>query len=129
MKKFNLEKALVGDAVVTRDGKNVKVFFVSDKGDLYPIKGVVDINTYWEIQTWDKEGLYHNTANPNNMDLFMKPVKKKLYIAIKNTSLPCSSLEPSKFFYATSNAYLSKDDVLECAIEAVHQIVEVEIDV
>ena len=76
MTPFNLEKALKGAPVITREGKEVsqiKSFFVPQR---LSIAGVIDGNIYW----WTTEGTSPNGVC-SHMDLFMAPEKKSGWIA------------------------------------------------
>jgi len=72
VKNFNLEAALAGAPVVTRDGREVQElhFFASCDG-LYPVRFVVDRQMY----SCAKDGSYHNGYDSPH-DLFMKSEKK-----------------------------------------------------
>ena len=76
MKLFNLERALAGDPVVTRDGRPVK------------IAGYDEEAQYWDTLIgwaggyycrWNKEG-QHFTACETDFDLFMAPTERKEWI-------------------------------------------------
>ena len=87
MKPFNLERALAGDPVVTRDGRKVLELYLFNIDVDYPLCGIIDGEN--GITTWaengllliDKEAIYAK-------DLFMGTKKKKLFIGISlNESL------------------------------------------
>lgn len=69
MEKFNLERALAGDPVVTRDGRKVtEVYqFKSYEGD-YPVYAVINN----AITSHTKSGEY-NEKDGHPLDLFMAP--------------------------------------------------------
>ena len=76
MKKFNLEKALKGEKVITRKGQNV---FQLEKNsitenEVYILIGLIEKNTYYD--RWTLEGKYwrqkDNVNRDSNFDLFMK---------------------------------------------------------
>lgn len=74
MKPFDLEKALAGEPVVTRDGRPVKIAgYNPDADDYAKIVGWVDGDT----KSWDSNGEYFIAKS--NTDLFMaeKPKVKK----------------------------------------------------
>lgn len=79
-KKFDLEKALAGEKVITRDGRNVRIICHDLKSDL-PLIGLITnradgketINSYWE------DGNYCRNVE-SALDLFMAPIKRKIYI-------------------------------------------------
>lgn len=73
-KKFNLEEALAGKPVVTREGKPVtQLVKFEDVDDPYRVLvGVVDRN----ILAWSSSGMYSYDSTDNSNDLFMAPEKK-----------------------------------------------------
>jgi hypothetical protein len=66
LEKFNLEKALNGAKVVTRDGREVTQLTKFDTYEKFCLYGVVND----EIQCWDIKGRCYEGANPN-IDLFL----------------------------------------------------------
>lgn len=70
---FNLEKALAGEPVVTRDGREVshvmviKAAWVSRK---YPVAAVI---VDGKVYSYTEQGRYHTDGKPSRFDLFMKP--------------------------------------------------------
>jgi hypothetical protein len=66
LEKFDLEKALNGAKVVTRDGREVSQFIKFDTYEKFSLYGVVND----EILFWDIKGRYYEGANPN-IDLFI----------------------------------------------------------
>lgn len=77
MKPFNLEAALAGAKVVTRDGDEVTqltLFNVSKDG--YVLYGVLN----FEVHSWLVNGKYYRIDESNN-DLFMAHVKIEQWVA------------------------------------------------
>ena len=78
MKPFNLKKALAGQPVVTRNGKEVKDLRIrSDSpNDLYPVEGIHEV---YRLLFWTKKGV-HFVSHKTNIDLFMKskPINKTM---------------------------------------------------
>jgi hypothetical protein len=75
MKPFNLQQALAGAPVVTRDGRKVEelhYFKNVTKGD-FPIVGVID----GRLESFTESGNF-NVSNISESDLFMAPVKVKM---------------------------------------------------
>jgi len=70
MEPFNLERALAGEPVVTRDGRKVTQIHVFDVSEKYKVYGVVS-DKY--ITCWDINGNYTHGLEESNHDLFMKP--------------------------------------------------------
>jgi hypothetical protein len=81
LKPFNLERALAGDPVVTRDGREVTqlIVFNIDYQMTYPVHGVCNK----DIMQWTKEGKWTvSRREPTNTDLFMKPKKKTYWVNV-----------------------------------------------
>lgn len=79
MKPFDLEKALAGEPVITRDGRPVKIAGYNSDVDedvqvlgwLKGLKNIPDIDTY---EGWYADG--HYAESENELDLFMASTKK-----------------------------------------------------
>lgn len=90
MKPFNLQEALTGKPVVTRDGRPVtKItnFGITD----YPLVGVLGK----EIEGWRVDGSYCPPANTRK-DLFMAPEKKEGWVNLYRPNDP----EPGRETFA-----------------------------
>lgn len=75
MKPFNLERALAGDAVITRDGREVTQLVKFDVESKYKLFGVVSKNTC----SWILEGKHINYyQQESKYDLFMNPTTVKV---------------------------------------------------
>jgi|AntAceMinimDraft_18_1070375.scaffolds.fasta_scaffold31296_2 hypothetical protein len=73
MIKFDIDRALAGDKVITRDGGEVNQFFVIHTDNGPTLTGyIVDSNT---IETWDIYGGCYGVLNECHDDLFMSPNK------------------------------------------------------
>ena len=85
MKPFNLEEALAGKPVVTRDGRKVTQFVHFKLEDcLDPIYGIVDDN---ELLSWDEDGKYWpGTKVIDDKDLFMASEEIAIWINIWKNS-------------------------------------------
>lgn len=107
-KPFNLERAMAGDPVVTRDGKTFK-FGAHNQ----------DANEYEQVIGW-VEGYAHRIAvngrfysyGNHHLDLFMAPITKILYYAIVKGS---ASYFPTGF-YLSEEALRSDADRLNWRI-------------
>lgn len=78
LQEFNLEKALAGDPVVTRDGREVtQLHLFRAKDEEYPLIGVVDK----QVEAFTDEGRYLNRGR-NRKDLFMAPKKLQGYVVL-----------------------------------------------
>ncbi len=103
---FNLERALAGDPVVTRDGRNAKVVYKSDREESYPLLVVFEdeeeCTAYVEWHT--NEGI-NCVGLESVLDLFMAP-KTKTYkvdvyknvdtcdLSLSSIYLPAYTLKP-----------------------------------
>jgi hypothetical protein len=80
MEKFNLERALAGEPVITRNGKEVTqlVYFkdVIHKDCVYGVIGN-------QIKNWCIDGKYfHDDPNEFGADLFMKPKENAIWVNV-----------------------------------------------
>jgi len=69
MKPFDLEKALAGEPVVTRDGREVTQLHLFDTPEKYKLYGVIS-GRY--ITCWDVDGNYTHGLEEAKHDLLMK---------------------------------------------------------
>ena len=77
MKPFDLERALAGDPVVTRDGEPVTQLHVFEGIEGYCLFGVVDA----AVRTWLIGG-YRNYGLNSSEDLFMAPKTQKRWTVV-----------------------------------------------
>ena len=77
MKPFNIEKALAGDPVITRDGTKV-LSIAYCKGALNPVIALILGNEY--VTTHDPDGEYLNRGKEHKFDLFMAPKIRKVKV-------------------------------------------------
>ncbi len=83
MKPFNLARALAGDPVVTREGKEVIQIVYFDK--VYIIRPVVAfISGHNGVCTFHKNGCSVD-GQESQFDLFMAPVEKEYWMASGHT--------------------------------------------
>ena len=77
---FNLEEALNGAKVVTRDGREVKklTYFDASKNDHYPLYGVVGTL----ICCWTITGQHHIDTDNNHNDLFLSVEPKRIWVNV-----------------------------------------------
>ena len=75
MKPFDLERALAGDKVVTRDGREVTQL-TKFNSDADCLAAVVD----GELITWGEDGLYWVKGRDSGFDLFMAPKTVKRWV-------------------------------------------------
>lgn len=78
MKLFNLEKALAGEPVITRDGREAEIGSHKEGADLQLV-GWILIGDQWRSTAWRADG--RSVAfTPAEHDLFMAPQKKTMWI-------------------------------------------------
>jgi hypothetical protein len=83
MKKFNLQKALAGEPVITRDGRPVKIAgYNPDADDTSKLAGWVNSN----VNSWHSNGKYWNDMNADN-DLFMAPTERKQFVLVVKSGI------------------------------------------
>lgn len=116
MKKFNLERALAGDAVVTRKG--LKVVHIAHfpemegRNVIWVCAGDDSVN-YININ-----GRLHTNENDSSYDLFMESVKKKLFIKVAKKAF-------GEGRYNTTCAYENIDCLPKSNDD--YQIIEIEV--
>jgi hypothetical protein len=120
MKEFDLQRALAGDAVVTRDSHDVIQLLYFDKIEKEPYCKLYGYIKDFQVCQWDDEGKFLQNGE-HHLDLFMKLVKRKVYINIHSDKDSIGRHRTSLAVSENDKMYLSEDDGW--------QIVEVEIDV
>lgn len=96
LKPFDLEAALRGEPVVTRDGREVtQVTKFVARGEIYPIYAVVDGDVY----SYTILGEYDEERPSSRNDLFMatKTVKKDGWVVIRNANIDIPAYGQSIF--------------------------------
>ena len=79
MKPFNLEEALAGKPVVTRQGIPVtQIVHFKNVNNRYEIFGVLNN----EIESWTILGEYNKSLNNHARDIFMLPEKKSIWVNV-----------------------------------------------
>jgi len=79
MKPFNLEKALAGEPVVTRDGRPVKIAGYNEQArNDYSVLGWVNGLVF----VWHRNGKRAGCLHESDNDLFMAPTECKEYILL-----------------------------------------------
>jgi hypothetical protein len=79
MEKFNLERALAGEPVCTRDGREVTQLTLFDIDSRYQLRGVLKK----EVVSWTNDGDYYDDKDEDNQkDLFMKPKENAIWINV-----------------------------------------------
>ena len=82
MIEFNLERALAGDAVVTRDGREVTQVVKFDIFDDIQVHGVVEMG----VEQWFANGNYYSGGRKCGADLFMAPKKLSGFVNVYRDS-------------------------------------------
>lgn len=80
MEPFNLERALAGDPVVTRDGRPVAQFAIFKAKGRDTLYGVLD--EY--VSSWTPEGCWSVDGEELPNDLFMAPAKREGWIIVRS---------------------------------------------
>ena len=70
MRKFNLEEAKAGKAVVTRTGRPVRILCWDAKGS-DPIVGLIELDFTSYASTYNESGIFREGVE-SEQDLFMK---------------------------------------------------------
>jgi hypothetical protein len=112
MKPFNLEKALAGEPVVTRDGRPVKIAgYNPDAEETHRVMGWINGCPF----SWGADGYYNPSKQPCSLDLFMaeKPkVKKEGWVNVYRT--PQWIISTSSDVHADSgHVYKDKETAIE----------------
>jgi DNA-directed RNA polymerase subunit E'/Rpb7 len=77
MEQFNLERALAGEPVITRDGKEVTQLVKFDAPAAnYALRGVID----GEIKSWTSDGRFATFSENSPKDIFMKPKENAIWV-------------------------------------------------
>lgn len=77
LKPFDLEKALAGESVVTRDGQPIKIISANSDHPTHKVIGerIGDYRHY--ALRWTHDGTYNIGKDKISLDLFMAPVKRQ----------------------------------------------------
>jgi hypothetical protein len=73
MKPFNLERALAGDTVITRDGRGISEFhyFATADNEEYPVFAVIDSEVYGFTTDGKEFTPINGKETESDLDLFM----------------------------------------------------------
>ena len=102
MNKFNLERALAGEKVITRDGREVSEFtnVRKVKKDSRCIVGVVG----GVMQVWFRNGMLNSCESKCKFDLFMAPKKLSGFVNVYVSGELSSMFETEKEAGSGSNS-------------------------
>ena len=113
--KFDLEKALNGAKVVTRDGREIKELTKLESLEHYPLVGVVD----GILHTWNEQGrLYEGRETNSDLFLAVEPQIKwvNLYKDLKGNFCIgqwCHSLEEAKYLIDPSLNFIKTIEITD----------------
>jgi hypothetical protein len=84
MKPFNLEKAVAGEKLVTRDGRKISEFvYLKTESSASPCVAVIGGSPFW----FSKDGLIHGCHGEDSpADLFMAPKVITKYLNVYDSS-------------------------------------------
>jgi hypothetical protein len=83
LEKFDLERALAGEPVITRDGSQVTQLVKFDAPEsTYTLRGVLD----GDIKSWGIDGKYYAGNEDRPADLFMKPKENTIWVNVYRLS-------------------------------------------
>jgi hypothetical protein len=116
MEEFNLERALTGEPVCTRDGRDVTQLVVFNLTSTDSLYGVLD----GELDRWTINGFYYLNKTISEHDLFMKPKENAVWInvfkkedgSLFTTGIDYPSEEEAKIM-STTCGYLKSVKIVE----------------
>lgn len=115
MKPFNLEAALAGAKVVTRDGLEVKIAGYNEEAEqTSQLAGWLN----GSITSWQKNGQYWNDMR-SDYDLFMAPTERKEWVVRWDTNICVTCKTRQSAEYMAEN---HKD----IGIATIHEIIVIE---
>lgn len=80
LKPFNLERALAGEPVVTRDGTETVKNIIDCGFGSNPV--IVEFNDGDETHTYSRVGKFYKHGTECRLDLFMAPVEKTVWVNV-----------------------------------------------
>jgi hypothetical protein len=91
MKPFNLEKALAGDPVVTRDGQKVTGIYHFEKSKTgFPV--IAHIEGKYGLDSYAINGKWTDGVLPHELDLFMESTEKYFNVYRNGTDVWCGTI-------------------------------------
>ena len=122
MTPFNLEKALAGEKVVTRDGREITQFHMFSMTNLPILYGYDDDND--TVEQWFADGKYHHTEGECGGDLFMAPKKLIGFVVVYSDGVIGGSHSTKAFAELAIKQSLKRVDVYGVAIIDLSQFEE-----
>lgn len=107
MKPFNLEQALAGKPVVTRDGKEVTQIVKWDIQVGYPVSYVT--SGCKEVLFTTTDGYYKWDKSESRNDLFMDPEVKEAWVNVYKWSM--GTVTVGEVYSSEEEAYSKRDNV------------------
>ena len=92
MNRFNLERALTGEKVITRDGREVTQLYVFTCDQEKSLYGVMD----GVVEQWNCLGQYHAGHNSHDTNLFMAPKKLSGFVNVYANRYQPSPIHPTR---------------------------------
>ena len=114
MKAFNLQEALAGKPVVTRDGRKVTKLEEFPTGSEYTIYATVERNS--SVLALTRSGSYFagNQAKASDYDLFMDTTKKQAFVNIYPNN--------PKQYFGTHNGEIAVGNVIFNTLEEAKKV-------
>jgi hypothetical protein len=103
MRPFNLQEALAGKPVVTRDGKEVKQIAYFPDAKTYP---VVAYSSKDEVDTYTEDGKFLTGTVEGSRDLFMVSTKKTGFVNIYRDNIFSYANNNDQALYFQGNAHM-----------------------
>lgn len=108
MKQFDLEKAIAGEPVVTRNGAPVRIICTDKEGDEFPIVALLKGDNCDMITTYTKDG--HCLSDRETADdLFMAPKKKDGWVNICITEDGYAEVYDTTIYVSKEKAIQNRD--------------------
>jgi hypothetical protein len=114
LEKFNLQKALNGAKIVTRDGREVTQLTKFEDAEEYPLGAVLE----GKIQSWSIDGYYYiDRLGENNADLFIEAKVRRGWVNVYGNGRDI----------ITSGGYITREDATRNIREDYEYIKTIEI--
>ena len=123
MKPFNLEQALSGKPVVTRDGRKVlEIYHFKTAAQPFTVRAVIDDPEKPQIQQYTEDGITSAVFVSSSLDLFMAPEKREWWVGLSRVGSTTYS------YLATSEkAVIDDANASKAQLLAIHKLYEEEL--